>query len=144
MNNNKKKGFTLVELLVVIAILAILATVSVVGYTAFINNANKTAADQEVRQIEQVLNSALIVNKEVYVVVGSDTQTTVKISKSGTTVTVASVASVPETAGTVNLTADLGDLAAKLTFVAATTGENAQPAKLVYTGNNTTQDIVIK
>ena len=36
MKNNKKKGFTLVELLVVIAILAILATVATVGYTAFI------------------------------------------------------------------------------------------------------------
>ena len=35
-----KKGFTLVELLVVIAILAILATVSVVGYTSFITKAN--------------------------------------------------------------------------------------------------------
>jgi len=39
MRNNKKKGFTLVELLVVIAILAILATVSVVGYTAYIESA---------------------------------------------------------------------------------------------------------
>ena len=39
MKNNKKRGFTLVELLVVIAILAILATVSVVGYTSFIESA---------------------------------------------------------------------------------------------------------
>ncbi len=37
-----KKGFTLVELLVVIAILAILATVSVVGYTAFIQRAHES------------------------------------------------------------------------------------------------------
>ncbi len=36
MKTMKRKGFTLVELLVVIAILAILATVSVVGYTSFI------------------------------------------------------------------------------------------------------------
>ena len=40
----KTKGFTLVELLVVIAILAILATVSVVGYTSYIENANETVA----------------------------------------------------------------------------------------------------
>lgn len=39
MRNNTKKGFTLVELLVVIAILAILATVSVVGYTSYIQGA---------------------------------------------------------------------------------------------------------
>ena len=38
MRNNKMKGFTLVELLVVIAILAILATVSVVGYTSYIES----------------------------------------------------------------------------------------------------------
>ncbi len=38
-NNNIKKGFTLVELLVVIAILAILAVVSVVGYTSFTKKA---------------------------------------------------------------------------------------------------------
>ena len=41
----KTKGFTLVELLVVIAILAILATVSVVGYTSYIQNANQTVAE---------------------------------------------------------------------------------------------------
>jgi len=35
-----KKGFTLVELLVVIAILAILGTVSIVGYTSFTKKAN--------------------------------------------------------------------------------------------------------
>lgn len=50
MNRTNKKGFTLVELLVVIAILAILATVSVVGYTAFIERANlavdRDTADQ--------------------------------------------------------------------------------------------------
>ena len=49
--NNTKKGFTLVELLVVIAILAILATVSVVGYTSFINRANNSVAQQELTQL---------------------------------------------------------------------------------------------
>lgn len=48
----KTKGFTLVELLVVIAILAILATVSVVGYTSFIENANNSACEQELAQIK--------------------------------------------------------------------------------------------
>ena len=48
---NTKKGFTLVELLVVIAILAILATVSIVGYTSFINRANDSTAQQELTQI---------------------------------------------------------------------------------------------
>ena len=47
----KTKGFTLVELLVVIAILAILATVSVVGYTTYIENANQSKAVQELTQV---------------------------------------------------------------------------------------------
>ena len=41
----KTKGFTLVELLVVIAILAILATVSVVGYTQYIDGANQRVVE---------------------------------------------------------------------------------------------------
>lgn len=48
----KTKGFTLVELLVVIAILAILATVSVVGYTSFIDSAKNSVAQQELTQIK--------------------------------------------------------------------------------------------
>lgn len=49
---NTRKGFTLVELLVVIAILAILATVSVVGYTAFINSADDGAALSELSSVK--------------------------------------------------------------------------------------------
>ena len=57
----KTKGFTLVELLVVIAILAILATVSVVGYTTYISNANESAAQQELSQVKTAILSADIV-----------------------------------------------------------------------------------
>ena len=63
----KTKGFTLVELLVVIAILAILATVSVVGYTSFINRAEQSNADTEAHQIETTIESYLIAG-ESYVV----------------------------------------------------------------------------
>ncbi len=58
MNKKTKKGFTLVELLVVIAILAILATVSVVGYTSFIDKANQSVDQQAVTQINKVLKAA--------------------------------------------------------------------------------------
>ena len=53
-----KKGFTLVELLVVIAILAALATVSVVGYTTFIDKANRSVDEQAVAQINMALIAA--------------------------------------------------------------------------------------
>ena len=59
MRNNKNKGFTLVELLVVIAILAILATVSVVGYTSFIKSA--TVSNDE--NIAAQLNNFLVAMK---------------------------------------------------------------------------------
>ena len=55
MRNNTKKGFTLVELLVVIAILAILATVSVVGYTSFIERANVSNDENIATQLNNFL-----------------------------------------------------------------------------------------
>ena len=60
----KTKGFTLVELLVVIAILAILATVSVVGYTSFINDANESIALQEMTQLRDALKAEDITNNK--------------------------------------------------------------------------------
>ena len=55
---NTRKGFTLVELLVVIAILAILATVSVVGYTSFIDRANESNAQTLLAQVVDYVYSA--------------------------------------------------------------------------------------
>lgn len=67
---NTKKGFTLVELLVVIAILAILATVSVVGYTNYIKNANESLALQELSQVKSSILAEDIVNNDF--AIGSD------------------------------------------------------------------------
>lgn len=67
---NTKKGFTLVELLVVIAILAILATVSVVGYTNYIKNANESLALQELSQVKSSILAEDIVNNNF--AIGSD------------------------------------------------------------------------
>lgn len=64
MRNMKKKGFTLVELLVVIAIIAILATVSVVGYTAFITKANESNAMTEAAQVEEAIKADLMAGNE--------------------------------------------------------------------------------
>ena len=57
MKNKKRKGFTLVELLVVIAILAILATVSILGYTSFTKKANESVDEQAVTQMNLVLQA---------------------------------------------------------------------------------------
>lgn len=60
---NKKKGFTLVELLVVIAILAILATVSVVGYLAFTEKAKESNDISLTTQMNTVLQANEAQNK---------------------------------------------------------------------------------
>lgn len=57
---NTKKGFTLVELLVVIAILAILASVAVVGYTSFIKKAEQSNAETEAHQIKTFIQAELM------------------------------------------------------------------------------------
>lgn len=63
-----QKGFTLVELLVVIAILAILATVSVVGYTSFIDRAEESNAQTEAHQIKTAITSALVIPGDTYTI----------------------------------------------------------------------------
>ena len=60
MNKKLKKGFTLVELVVVIAVIAILAGVSVGAYFGITESANQSKADQEAKQLHTAL--MLIVN----------------------------------------------------------------------------------
>ena len=55
-----KDGFTLVELLVVIAILAVLASVSVVGYLGFTTKARNSNAVTELTQVREVIRANLI------------------------------------------------------------------------------------
>ena len=67
MKKNTQKGFTLVELLVVIAILAILASVAVVGYTAFIDKAHRSNAETEAAQIDSAIEASLFTNEAVLI-----------------------------------------------------------------------------
>ena len=64
MRNNKMKGFTLVELLVVIAILAILATVSVVGYTSYIEGATVRVDEDLAAQLTRFLEAYKVNNPD--------------------------------------------------------------------------------
>jgi prepilin-type N-terminal cleavage/methylation domain-containing protein len=50
-NKNSRKGFTTVELIIVIAVIATLSAVLIPSFAGLINNANKTAALSEARQI---------------------------------------------------------------------------------------------
>ena len=84
--NNTKKGFTLVELLVVIAILAILATVSVVGYTSFIDRAHKSNAEALLNQVVDYVYSAEV-SKTPYTVTVTTSEFTTYLGEMGVATT---------------------------------------------------------
>lgn len=64
LNGEKKKGFTLVELLVVIAIIAILATVSTVGYLGFTKQAKISNDLTELTQYKTLITASTLDGKE--------------------------------------------------------------------------------
>lgn len=51
LNNIATKGFTIIELIIVIVVIAILATVVVVGYEAVVNNANDSAVKSDLTKL---------------------------------------------------------------------------------------------
>ena len=111
---NTRKGFTLVELLVVIAILAILATVSVVGYTSFIKSADESAMQQETHQVTTIINHALILDDSVAITLEEDTVVLLEKDADGNVVA-SEVEKVP--AEVVDLAEDIGaELIDKLSF----------------------------
>ena len=103
MNKMNKKGFTIVELVIVIAVIAILAGVLIPTFGGIIDRANESAAKQE----------AAAVYKEVYAVDLSDGKhdgkdngepiSSIKDQKEGTTI------SYSVTNGTISFTYVNGD-----------------------------------
>lgn len=59
MVNKKKKGFTLIELIVVICILGILAAILVPRFAGFTDKANKEASQTEARTILSAASAVL-------------------------------------------------------------------------------------
>ena len=58
-NKKKKKGFTLIELIVVIAILGILAAIAIPRLSGFTDRADKSVLETDVRTIESAAKVAL-------------------------------------------------------------------------------------
>ena len=120
MRNNKKKGFTLVELLVVIAILAILATVSTVGYTAFVERARESVASTELAQITKVISTDLMDDGEIVINVADGANAgKYVITNNGTTLTYTKNGAAPAADGleigeVLNLHEDIAALGGEL------------------------------
>jgi prepilin-type N-terminal cleavage/methylation domain-containing protein len=65
MNNKQDKGFTLVELLIVIVILGILATVTVFAVRGITDQGQENACDVERRTIETAIEAYYADNDQV-------------------------------------------------------------------------------
>ena len=77
MRNTNKKGFTIVELVIVIAVIAILAAVLIPTFSGIIKKAQQSADQQAVSQMNTILASAQAIND--LIVEGNDAQTSINI-----------------------------------------------------------------
>jgi prepilin-type N-terminal cleavage/methylation domain-containing protein len=70
MENNQDKGFTLVELLIVIVILGILATVTVFAVRGITDKGQENACDVEARTLDTAIEAYYAANQTDPTVVG--------------------------------------------------------------------------
>lgn len=66
MENKQDKGFTLVELLIVIVILGILATVTVFAVRGITETSQENACDVELRALETAVEAYYVDNDQVF------------------------------------------------------------------------------
>ena len=85
----QQKGFTIVELLIVVVVIAILAAITIVAYNGIQNRAKQSAAQSAAAQASKKLLAFAIDNAETYPVAagvnGLDNLSNLGISNSGTT-----------------------------------------------------------
>ena len=103
MNMKENKGFTLVELIVVIAILGILAAVAVPAYTGYITKAHDASAITKLDALNTAVEAANATQGELHVTSVSADGKTVNLSSSSVATSFATdFATFYGTAGTVS------------------------------------------
>ena len=73
MITRSSKGFTIVELLVVVAIIGILSAIGVVSYNGYVSGSKKTAAENTIQQIALAQTEYYSNNGEYYLSEAGDT-----------------------------------------------------------------------
>lgn len=92
MKNTKKKGFTIVELVIVIAVIGILSAILIPTFSGLVKDANDAALQQNLRNAyvqyasENAADGELVAQEDLYIVDG----TTVYAYSEGTYAAVAS------------------------------------------------------
>lgn len=85
MKKDKNRGFTLIELVVVIVILAILIGVSVSGYSKYIGVARVNTDIQNVEEVKRILSTDFAIHEEIEKIIeNSDSDITITITWSQT------------------------------------------------------------
>ena len=64
LQRSKQKGFTIVELLIVVVVIAILAAITIVSYNGITNKANDTAIQSDLKNIGNILEQHRVLNDE--------------------------------------------------------------------------------
>ena len=100
LKKNKKKGFTLVELIVVLVILAIHAALLIPALTGYINKAKDKKITAETRQV--VMAAQTLVDEQYAKV--SDGKVTVGDTAGDGVVTIAEIEKLAEVKGTITFT----------------------------------------
>lgn len=128
VRNNKKKGFTLVELIVVLVILAILAALLIPALTGYIDKAKEK---QIIAETRQTVMAAQTIIDEQYATVKVGTTISSNVTIDGKTeINDQGVISLSEAE-----VKDLAEVSGKINSI--TVDGNAKITKLEYTNGNT-------
>ena len=78
---NRKQGFTIVELLIVIVVIAILAAISIVAYNGIQNRANNSIVESDISNLIKTIEMWKIKNGDRYPAITELNDVNIRISK---------------------------------------------------------------